>query len=179
MTLCDSKEFFLHFYVCMWCDHMHMHGFARMGAHMCLYVYSECTRVCLWRPKVDKSSIILLRYSLTRVGLSVKFRIHPSIHMSVLWLPCLCRWMLGYRPTATPTGHLCGFLGIQCWSSHLCGRFSNHWVISTFCRRFLWSERYLEIQMMGQQGISSCCKSNAELTPAPQSMPTSTCESRL
>lgn len=55
---------------------------------MCLYVYSECTCVCLWRPKVDKSSIILLRYSLTRVGLSVKFRIHPYVcSMTPLSLP--------------------------------------------------------------------------------------------
>lgn len=65
--------------ICMVCTYGGTHVFV---------CNSECTCVCLWRPKVDKSSIILLRYSLTRVGLSVKFRIHPYVcSMTPLSLP--------------------------------------------------------------------------------------------
>lgn len=41
--LCVIAEFFLHFYVCMWCDHMH--GLHVRG-HTCVCMYTVNVHVC-------------------------------------------------------------------------------------------------------------------------------------
>lgn len=106
----------------MWCAHIYICMVLHVWGHTCVCMEMVNVHVCMWRPKVDKSSIFLLRHSLTK---SWSLSQIQNSSICLFYESHLCRRRLGYRQTATPARHLCGFLGIQCWSSHLCGRRSN------------------------------------------------------